>query len=252
MSTENLNSYGNGLVKDLRNTLTNVMQEVKRQKLIAGQGVTLNHGPNGTTISVKNNSTTTRNSPVYTPAPTKKPVKYLKNVTRLSTTSGEFISFQTLSAYFTDSITNLSSMPWVYVGPYDVNMNGSIDTTSGVFYNAGAPLSGAVEVLSSFDGVFTVGIGFSLTMTNPGGDAVNAITNQIYFDWTPSVEIKSGDVGVSKSTSAAFIPIAKYGLQKANGLYSAQIENVNQYPTLITMIDQNLVNMLDNIEFNEE
>ena len=157
-----------------------------------------------------------------------------------------------MSADFTNSISGLVTVPYIYAGPYDLNVNGSIGTASSIFIAADSAVSGGTAALSSFNDTFTIGVSFTLTMSAPGGDAVNAVTNQIYFDWVPSTTIKQGDVSMTKSTSATFIPIAKYGLHKLSGKYSAELENVNQYPTLLTMIDQELVNILDNLEFNEE
>jgi hypothetical protein len=246
MSTENLNSYGNGLVKDLRNTLNNVVNELKKQKLIEGQGVTLNHGPNGTTISVKKSAPVNRNG--ISEEPTEHLTQQKFNVCRLSHVSGNIPIVSSFTMY-SDEAKDM----YLYMGTYSYNLNGTVGTIPSSYIPLTEilpPLTGRNPPDSSTG---TLGIRLNLTRTDVPSSNWGSYRMPYYFSWTASAEVSYTDEMMSCATSSCFIPIAcftatnlrSYKNNPETSDFTMTLENTNQYPVWTTAIDQDLVGALD-------
>lgn len=249
MFVESLKSTGLGLVKDLQNTVANILKYLKESKLVAGKGIRLDKTPNGIVITAT--ATGGGSTIIQGGGGGSEPVEIIKrnavyynNVCRLSTDGA-------VSSFCMDF--NATSGASLFNGNFQYNVNGLYNYIPSAMTALSTITSGIPRMNSTR--TWEIGLQFDLTMTEiPSAQVFNSYKSPYYWEWNVAmqsreVRLNRNNIPSSGTLSSHFIPVAYLSLSSTQpysaGIYDAVLENVNQYPALMTQIDPAFVRMVD-------
>lgn len=210
------------------------------------KNIAVDHTPYGQMLRVKSSPkggeyiSISGGSP--SPAAETRHALYYNNVCRLSKDG--------TVASFCMQYDNISGAQ-LYIGNYQYNLNGTL----GVIPSSMTPIETIISGTPQMNYIRTweIGMQFDLSVIEvPSSSVWTAVKAPYYFEWNTSIISKELNLSnptppTSGNLSSHFLPIAILSLKSSSesGYYDAALENVNQYPTFMSAVTQEAIQMMN-------